>query len=191
MFYTPHTQQPSYHTMRLVIRADTEASSLTAQVRDAIARLDREVPLSQVASLDTALDRTVAAPRMRATLLALFAGLAMALAVIGVYSVVAYLVGQRTQEIGVRRALGAQAFEIVAMLVRESMRSVITGIVVGLVGAFFLTRAVSAMLFGVSSTDAFTYAVACVVLGVAALLASVIPARRALRIDPISAVRSH
>ena len=126
---------------------------------------------------------------MRATLLGLFAGLAMALAAIGVYGVVAYLVGQRTQEIGVRRALGAQAAEIVAMLVRESMRPVVIGIAVGLAGAFALSRVLSAMLFEVSSTDVATYAVACGVLAIAALLASVIPARRALGVDPISAVR--
>ena len=189
MIYEPHTQQPSYHTMRLVIRARAEAAALTGQVRDALNQMDREVPLSQVATLTTSLDKSVAEPRMRATLLALFAGLAMALAAIGVYGVVAYLVGQRTQEIGVRRALGAQARDVVAMLVRESMRPVAAGIVLGLLGAFALSRLLAAMLFQVSSTDVVTYAAACGVLGVAALLASVIPARRALGVDPISAVR--
>jgi putative ABC transport system permease protein len=189
MMYEPHTQQPSYHTMRLVIRAQADAAALTGQVRDALNQMDREVPLSQVATLSASLDKSVAEPRMRATLLGLFAGLAMALAAIGVYGVVAYLVGQRTQEIGVRRALGAQAVEIVAMLVRESMRPVLTGIAVGLVGAFALSRVLSTMLFEVSSTDVATYAFACGGLAVAALLASVIPARRALGVDPISAVR--
>ena len=189
MMYEPHTQQPSYHTMRLVIRAQADAAALTGQVRDALNQIDREVPLSQVATLSTSLDKSVAQPRMRATLLGLFAGLAMALAAIGVYGVVAYLVGQRTQEIGVRRALGAQARDVVAMLVRESMRPVLAGIGVGLLGAFALSRALAAMLFQVSSTDVTTYAIACGVLAVAALLASVIPARRALGVDPISAVR--
>ena len=189
MMYEPHTQQPSYHTMRLVIRAQADAAALTGQVRNALNQMDREVPLSQVATLSTSLDKSVAEPRMRATLLGLFAGLAMALAAIGVYGVVAYLVGQRTQEIGVRRALGAQARDVVAMLVRESMRPVMAGIGVGLLGAVALSRALAAMLFQVSSTDVTTYAIACGVLGVAALLASVIPARRALGVDPISAVR--
>ena len=189
MMYEPHTQQPSYHTMRLVIRAQADAAALTGQVRDALNQMDREVPLSQVATLTTSLDKSVAEPRMRATLLALFAGLAMALAAIGVYGVVAYLVGQRTQEIGVRRALGAQASEVVVMLVRESMRPVAAGLVLGLLGAFALSRVLAAMLFQVSSTDVVTYAAACGVLAVAAILASVIPARRALRVDPISAVR--
>ena len=189
MMYEPHTQQPSYHTMRLVIRAQADAAALTGQVRDALNQMDREVPLSQVATLSTSLDKSVAEPRMRATLLGLFASLAMALAAIGVYGVVAYLVGQRTQEIGVRRALGAQARDVMAMLIRESMRPVMAGIGVGLLGAFALSRALAAMLFQVSSTDVPTYAVACGVLAIAALLASVIPARRALGVDPISAVR--
>lgn len=189
MFYTPHTQQPSYHTMRLVVRADAQPASLTAQVRAQLSEMDGAVPLSQVATLAASLDKSVAEPRMRATLLGLFAGLAMALAAIGVYGVVAYLVGQRTQEIGVRRALGAQAAEIVGMLLRESMRPVAWGIGLGLIGAFAISRALSAMLFGVSATDVTTYAVACGVLAVTALLASVIPARRALGVDPMSAVR--
>jgi putative ABC transport system permease protein len=189
MMYEPHTQQPSYHTMRLVIRAQADAAALTGQVRDALNQMDREVPLSQVATLSTSLDKSVAEPRMRATLLGLFAGLAMALAAIGVYGVVAYLVGQRTQEIGVRRALGAQARDVMAMLVRESMRPVMAGIGIGLLGAVAVSRVLAAMLFQVSSTDVTTYAIACGVLAVAALLASVIPARRALGVDPISAVR--
>jgi putative ABC transport system permease protein len=190
MMYVPHTQQPSYHTMRLVIRTQADPALLTSEVRDALSRMDREVPLSQVATLASNVDKSVAEPRMRATLLALFAALAMALAAIGVYGVVAYLVGQRTQEIGVRRALGAQATEIVAMLVRESMRPVVIGIVAGLAGALAMTRLLSAMLFGVSATDLTTYVVACGVLGLSALLASIIPARRALAVDPVTAVRA-
>jgi putative ABC transport system permease protein len=190
IMYTPHTQQTSYHTMRLVIRGRADAAALTSEVRDTINQMDREVPLSQVATLASSLDKSVAEPRMRATLLALFALLAMTLAAIGVYGVVAYLVGQRTQEIGVRRALGAQAPEIVAMLVRESMRPVMIGVVVGLGGAFATARVLSTMLFGVTSTDAVTYIAACAVLALAGLLASVIPARRALGVDPITAVRT-
>jgi putative ABC transport system permease protein len=189
MFYTPHTQQPSYHTMRMVVRSSVPPATLTPQVREALSQMDREVPLSQVATLSSSLDKSVAEPRMRATLLGLFAGLAMALAAIGVYGVVAYLVGQRTQEIGVRRALGAQARDVVAMLVRESMRPVAIGIGVGLLGAVALSRVLAAMLFQVSPTDAVTYVIACGVLAAAALLASIIPARRALGVDPITAVR--
>ncbi len=189
MFYTPHTQQPSYHTMRVVVRAAADPASLTRLVRTELAQIDSQVPLSQVKTMSTALDATVAEPRMRATLLALFAGLALALAAIGVYGVVAYLVGQRTQEIGVRRALGAKAADVLAMLVREAMRPVVIGMAAGIVGAIGMTRALAAMLYGVSTTDVWTYAAACVVLGAAALAASIIPARKALGVDPMSAVR--
>ena len=190
MFYTPNTQQPSFHTMWMVVRAHgVPPASLVSQVRAELNQMDSQVPLSQVATLATTMSRTVAQPRMRATLVGLFAALAMILAAIGVYGVVAYLVGERTQEIGVRRALGAQARDVMAMLIRESMRPVLLGIGVGLLGAVALSRALAAMLFQVSSTDVTTYAVACGLLAGAALLASVIPARRALGVDPISAVR--
>jgi putative ABC transport system permease protein len=189
MFYTPHTQQPSYHTMRMVVRADAEPGSLTRLVREQLSQMDSEVPLSQVTTLSRALDSTVAAPRMRASLLGLFAALAMILAAIGVYGVVAYMVGQRTQEIGVRRALGARAADVVLMLLREAMRPVAIGIVIGVAGAYAMTRLLAAMLFEISATDVTTYVVACCVLAVAALLASVVPARRALAVDPITAVR--
>lgn len=189
MFYTPHTQQPSYHTMRLVVRAEAEPAALTRMVREQLSQIDREVPLSQVTTLSRALDATVAAPRMRANLLGIFAALAMILAAIGVYGVVAYMVGQRTQEIGVRRALGAKAVNIVSMLIREAMRPVAVGVVLGVAAAYAMTRLLSAMLFEVSATDVTTYAIACALLVLAALAASVVPARRALRVDPITAVR--
>ena len=189
MFYTPHTQQPSYHTMRVVVRADAEPAALTRMVREELTQMDREVPLSQVTTLSRALDATVAAPRMRANLLGLFAALAMILAAIGVYGVVAYMVGQRTQEIGVRRALGAKAADVMMMLMREAMRPVAIGIVIGVAGAYAMTRLLAAMLFEMSATDVTTYVVACGVLALAALVASIVPARRALGVDPITAVR--
>jgi putative ABC transport system permease protein len=189
MFYTPHTQQPSYHTMRVVVRANADAASLTRQVREGLSEMDRDVPLSQVATLTRALDATVAAPRMRATLMAIFAGLAMILAAVGVYGVVAYTVGQRTREIGIRRALGARAPDVLRMLLREGLRPVALGILLGAAGALAVTRALSAMLFGVSAADAPTYVIACGTLALAAVAATIIPARRALGVDPISAVR--
>lgn len=189
MFYTPNTQQPSFHTMNVVVRTDVPPASLTGQVRAALSQMDSQVPLSQVTTMATTLSKTVAQPRMRATLVGLFAALAMVLAAIGVYGVVSYLVGQRTQEIGVRRALGAKAGDVVAMLVREAMRPVAIGIAIGVAGAYGMTRLLTAMLFEVSATDVTSYVVACGVLATAALLASIVPARRALAVDPITAVR--
>jgi putative ABC transport system permease protein len=189
MFYTPHTQQPSYHTMRMVVRADAAPAILTRAVREQLSQMDREVPLSQVATLDRALEATVAAPRMRANLLGLFAALAMILAAVGVYGVVAYMVGQRTQEIGIRRALGANAAAVIGMLLREAMRPVIIGLAIGVAGAFALMRLLSSMLFEVTANDVTTYVIACGVLALSALIASIVPARRALAVDPINAVR--
>jgi len=119
----------------------------------------------------------------------LFAGLAMVLAAIGVYGVVAYMVGQRTQEIGVRRALGAKAADVMMMLLREAMRPVAMGILIGVAGAYAMIRLFAAMLFEISATDVTTYVVACVALAAAAFVASIVPARRALGVDPITAVR--
>jgi putative ABC transport system permease protein len=189
MMYQPHTQHASYHTMRLVVRAKADAAALTGQVREALNQMDRNVPLSQVATLASSIDKTVAEPRMRALLLGLFASLAMVLAAIGVYGVVAYMVGQRTQEIGVRRALGARGADVVTLLLHDAMRPVAIGIAIGIAGAYALARLLAAMLFEVSATDVTTYAVACSLLAAAALLASVVPARRALGVDPITAVR--
>ena len=190
MFYTPNTQQPSFHTMNLVLRAGVPPASLTGQVRAQLSEMDSQVPLSQVATMAASLSRTVAQPRMRATLVGLFAVLAMMLAAIGVYGVVAYLVGQRTQEIGVRRALGAKAADVLMMLMREAMRPVAIGIGLGVAAAIAMTQLLGAMLFGVSATDVATYVVACGVLAVAALIASIVPAAKALRVDPITAVRA-
>jgi putative ABC transport system permease protein len=189
MFYTPHTQQPSYHTMWMVVRAGAPPGALTSLVRAELIEMDRQVPLSQVATLSSSLDKAVAQPRLRALLLGVFAALAMAMAAIGVYGVVAYLVGQRTQEIGVRRALGARTGDVLSMLVRDAMRPVALGIVGGVAAALALTRVLGSMLFGVSATDVATYAIACGALALSALAASIVPARRALAVDPIAAVR--
>lgn len=191
MFYTPHTQQPSYHTMRVVVRADADPAGLTRAIRDELTQMDRNVPLSQVTTLGRVVDGAVAEPRVRAMLIGLFAALALVLAVIGVYGVVAYLVGQRTQEIGIRRALGARAGDVMGMLIRDGMRPVMLGIGLGVGMALSATRLLAALLFGVSSTDAATYAVACAALAAAALVASVVPARRALSVDPVTAVRGN
>lgn len=188
MFYTPHTQQPSYHTMRLVVRSASDPAQLTGAVRAELQQLDREVPLSQVTTLGAMMDKTVAAPRLRATLLGLFAMLALSLAAIGVYGVVAYLVGQRTQEIGVRLALGAGAADVLYLLMGEALRPVALGMAIGVGGAIALARLIGAMLFGVSATDVGTYVAACAVLGASAALATLIPARRALAVDAVRAI---
>jgi putative ABC transport system permease protein len=189
-FYTPHAQQPSYHAMTLVIRTAGDPASLPAAVRRELAPIDPNVPLSQVRTLEAVLAQAVAAPRFRTLLLGLFAGLALILALVGVYGVVGYLVGQRTHEIGVRFALGARASSVVAMLVRQGMTPVVAGMGVGLAGAVAVSRLLGALLFGVASTDIATYAAAAGVLGAAALASTIVPALRVMRIDPVAALRA-
>jgi putative ABC transport system permease protein len=190
MFYTPHAQQPSYHTMTLVARTVGEPTTLTSAVRHELAQLDAEVPLYQARALARVVTAASAEPRLRATLLGLFAGLALALAVVGVYGVVAYLVGQRVREIGVRLALGAGRADILRLLVLQGVRPVVAGLVLGLVASFGASRLLQAMLFGVTSSDILTYVAAAGALLAASVAAIVIPARRALRVDPAITLRS-
>jgi putative ABC transport system permease protein len=190
MFYTPHAQQPSYHTMTVVVRTGTEPAALASAVRRELAAMDPGVPLYQVRTLANLMDGAVAEPRLRATLLALFAAFAAILASVGVYGVVAYLVGQRSREIGVRLALGAAHADILRSLMAQGMRPVLAGVAAGLAGAWGLSRLLQAMLFGVAPSDLATYIASAGILLATAAVAILLPARRALRIDPATTLRS-
>jgi putative ABC transport system permease protein len=190
MFYTPHTQQPSYHTMTLVVRTAADVPGLAPLVRAELRQMDAGVPLFQVRTVDQVLSRAVAQPRLRAGLLALFAGLAGLLAALGVYGVVSYVVQQRTQEIGVRMALGASRQDVLTLMLGQGMRPVLAGVVLGLIGAAALSRALGALLFGITPGDVPSYAVAAVGLTLAALAATLVPARRAIAVDPAVALRA-
>jgi len=189
MFYTPHAQQPSYHTMTLVVRASGDVGGLASAARAELRQMDPGVPLYQVRTIDQVLARVVAQPRLRAGLLTLFALLAALLAALGVYGVVSYVVQQRTAEIGVRMALGASRRDVLAMMLGQGMRPVLAGVGVGLAGAWALSRTLSALLFGVTAGDAASYAVAAAGLTLAALAATLVPARRATSVDPAIALR--
>ncbi|MCC7242292.1 MAG: ABC transporter permease [Acidobacteria bacterium] len=184
MFYTPHAQQPSYHTMTLVVRAAGAVEGLPAAARSALREMDPSVPLYQVRSLEQVLSRAVAEPRLRAVLLALFAALAAALASLGVYGVVSYLVSQRSHEFGIRISLGATAADIVRLVMGEGLRPVLAGLAMGVAGAWALGRTIESLLFGVSTADPLSYAAAFALLATSALAATLIPARRVLRVDP-------
>jgi putative ABC transport system permease protein len=190
MFYTPQAQQPSYHTMTLVVRATADPAGLTAAIRGELARIDRGVPLYRVRTLDAVVRGTVAAPQMRAWLFGLFALLALTLSVVGVYGVVGYLVGQRTQEIGIRLALGADRRRVLCAMVIEGLRPVAIGLVLGLMASMATGRLMTQLLFGVGVTDFPTYVTAVGMLLVAAVVATWIPARRVLRVDPMIALRA-
>ena len=184
MFYTPQTQQPSLHTMTLVLRGAVEPASLTPSVREELAAIDPDVPIFAIRTLDAMLDTSVAQPRLRTTLLGLFAGLAMLLSLVGIYGVIGYLVGQRTQEIGIRMALGARPADVLRMLVAQGMTPVLLGIGIGLAAVVVMSRVLASLLFAVTATDPVTYAVVAMAFGLAALAATWVPALRATRIDP-------
>jgi putative ABC transport system permease protein len=158
-------------------------------VRKEVQAIDPDQPIAAIKTMDEWVDSSTATPRYRTTLLALFAALAMILAATGIYGVMSYSVAQRTHEIGVRMALGAQRLDVLRLVVRQGMLLVLIGLVIGLAGASALTRMMSSLLFGVTAKDPLTFAVVAALLSIVALLACYIPARRAMRVDPLTALR--
>jgi putative ABC transport system permease protein len=188
-FYIPYAQEPN-HYMDIVMRTSlTNDINLDSMIRRAVHEVDAQNFVPKPAELRDLLSQTLAQPRFNMALLGVFAVVAVILAAVGIYGVIAYSVSQRTREIGIRMALGAQRRDMLQMIMRQSFWMVAIGIVVGLFGALAATRLMAALLFGVGAGDISTYASVIVVLGGAALLASFIPARRAMRIDPMVALR--
>ena len=187
-YYVPHLQMP-ISSMNLVIRTANEPVGLAGIIQKQVNELDKEVPAYRIKTFDQYLGIAVAQPRFNATLLGLFAGLALLLTAIGLYGVMAYSVVQRTQEIGVRIALGAQSVDVMKMILRQGMTLTAAGLALGAVAAFALTRLMSSLLFGVAPTDPATFAVIAALVAGVALLACYVPARRATRADPITALR--
>jgi putative ABC transport system permease protein len=173
----------------LFVRSALPASSLTTAIRKAVAAIDRNQPLTSVQTMADVIGATTAPRRFNALLLGVFATVALTLATLGIYSVISYSITLRTHEIGIRMALGAHRPAILMMVLRRGMLLTAIGTVLGLVGAFGLTRWMSSMLFGVSASDPLTYAMVVFVALVAALFACSIPARRATRVDPLVALR--
>ena len=188
-FYLPQTQYPS-RAMNVVLRSRTDPAGLTSAVASAIHGLDSDLPMYNVRTMQQRLDESLARRKFSMALLTAFAALALVLATIGVYGVIAYLVNQGTRELGIRIALGASQRNILGLVVRHGMSLALTGVGIGVAGAFALTRLMQSLLFGVKATDALTFAAIPVLLTLIALLTSLIPARRAARIDPMVSLRS-
>ncbi|HEY6972400.1 MAG TPA: ABC transporter permease [Candidatus Angelobacter sp.] len=181
--------QSSPPTMNLVVRTAAEPGTLPASLRDAISAVDKDVALSLVRSLDDVRNASVAQPRFSSQLVGLFAALALLLSAVGLYGLMAYSVSQRTKEIGIRMALGAARGNILRMTLARGLRLALWGTCLGLAGAFAFTRLLQGVLYGVSATDPLTYAAVSLLLTVVALLACYLPARRAMRTDPMVALR--
>lgn len=176
--------------MNLALRTTQDPAAMVSAVRSQIAALDKGVPVYQVATMDQLLSRSIAPHRFNLLLLALFAALALTLASVGIYGLLAFGVSRRSHEIGIRMALGAHPENILRLIVWQGMRLVLTGIALGVLAAIAMTRLMASLLHGVSSTDPLTFASVAILLTLVALGACSIPARRAMRVDPMAALRS-
>jgi putative ABC transport system permease protein len=188
--YVPATQVPVNLVWIIARTSLSDSAALTTAVRDQLARLDRDVPLTQVRVFDEYMSRTLAKPRFNALLLSIFAGTALLLTAIGIYGVLAYSVSQRTNEIGIRIALGAAQSNIFRLVVGEAMLLVAISIAIGLLGAFMATHFLSSLLYGVAAWDPITFASIATLIAAVAFLACWLPARRAMRVDPVIALRA-
>jgi predicted permease len=187
-FYFPHSQYPT-SAMNVVLRSNVAPAALTSAIKKEIRELDPGLPIYNVRTMDDRVQESLARRRFSMVMLGLFAALALSLATIGIYGVMAYMVNQGTREIGIRLALGATQRNILHLIVRQGLVLALTGVAIGLAGAFALTRLIRSLLFGVRSTDPLTFIVIAALLTLIALLASYIPARRAARIDPMVSLR--
>ena len=187
-FYEPHAQT-SIGMMTYVVRTEADPLTVLPAIKQQIWAVERDMPLADVATMDERVRKTLGERRFHLLLLSLFAAMALVLAACGIYGVMAYLVTQRTHELGVRMALGAQSADVLKLVIGQGMKLALMGLGVGLVVAFALTRLLTSFLFGVSATDPVTFAAVAILLAVVALLACYIPARRATKVDPMIALR--
>jgi putative ABC transport system permease protein len=187
--FIPHAQNPDVLRPSLVIRSSLPFDAVAAAVRQRFAEADAQLVILRIRPMDAVISSALSKPRFNLLLLSSFAVVALALASIGIYGVLAYLVAQRTREIGIRMALGARAADVVRLVLREGMAPVIVGGAAGMLAALAVTRAIRTMLFGVTPLDAVSFAAAPAILAAVALLACYVPARRATRVDPLVALR--
>jgi predicted permease len=196
-FYVPHTQWHRslgnanlIRSMTLVVKSDGDPASLTAAVREKIRGIDPNLPVADVRTMDEVVGAALSTPRFTSVLLSIFAGLALTLSAIGIYGVLSYLVSRRTREIGIRMAIGAGRAEVMRMVLGSGLMLALIGISAGLVLSFGVTRLLRGLLYGVTAADPWTFAAVAGSLGLVALAASVAPAWRASRVDPVLALKS-
>jgi putative ABC transport system permease protein len=186
--YQPY-QQYTLPYMNLVVSTDGDPHGLAASVRNEIRALDKNLPVPMPEPMESIVASSIAQRRFNMIILAVFAGIGMLLAVVGIYGVMSYAVTQRTQEIGLRMALGAQKSDVLNLILKGGMKLALIGIAIGLAAAFWLTRLMTSLLFGVTHADAVTFVTVTIVLMFVALLGCYIPARRATKVDPLVALR--
>jgi predicted permease len=186
--FIPDTQYPVRQSY-LLVRTQGDPNAIAGAVRNEIRNLDRALPIADLRTLDDVMDKARSRPRFLTLLLTLFSAISLSLAALGIYGVISYSVAQRTNEIGIRMALGAQSTDVLRMVGSTGLKLAVAGTVIGGVGAFALTRTLSGLLFGVSAVDVATYIAMAATLIVVALVACYIPARRAAKVDPLIALR--
>ena len=187
--YSAYRQTPR-RALTIVLRTAGEPTAMANTLRQQVWSLDRQQPLHNVRTVAQVLAQSIARPRFNTLLITILAGVALVLAAVGIYGVISYSVTQRTHEIGVRMALGASSSNVLRLVVGQGMLLAGMGLAVGVLGAFAVTRIMGTLLYGVSANDPFTYIALVLLLGVIALIASYIPARRAMRVDPVVALRN-
>ncbi|MGB8662359.1 MAG: FtsX-like permease family protein, partial [Candidatus Acidiferrum sp.] len=190
--------QASYETSKvfegwfprsILVRSNVDPLSLGRSVRDAIAAVDSTVPTGSIRSMEQVLSHSLAPRSFMMFLLGLFAALALVLASVGIYGVISFAVSQRTREIGVRMALGAHPRDVLRLILGEGLKLVLAGVVLGIIAALAMTRLLSTLIYGVSATDPLIFLSVVTLLVAVALAACFVPARRAMRVDPIVALR--
>ena len=186
--YLPHAQFATSFN-NFVVKTETDPAAMTAAVRGEILKLDPEQALYNVFTMEELMADSIALRRFFMLLLLGFAGLALLLAGVGIYGVMSYVVSQRTQEIGIRIALGAQRRQIMKLVVGQGMALAVTGVFVGIAAALSLTQLMTSLLFGISASDPATFSLITLLLLSIALIACLVPARRATKVDPIVALR--
>jgi putative ABC transport system permease protein len=187
--YVPYAQDPTWGSVSLVVRTAGEPTSMAGSVREAIRAVDKAVPTYNLKTMNDVVSTAAGPRRVPMLLLSAFAGVAMLLAMLGIYGVTSYYVTQRTHEIGVRMALGAQIMDVLKLVLWRAMLLALIGIGIGIAGAVAMTRYMTTLLFGVKPIDSITFTGVAIVLAVVVLVACLIPARRAAKIDPLEALR--
>jgi putative ABC transport system permease protein len=186
--YVPFRQAPRTD-MNLLVKSGVGSAALSSAIRDVVGSIDKDQPISETSTMEQLVSDSVATRRITLVLLGLFSGLALVLAAIGIYGVISYSVAQRTQEIGIRTALGAQRNDLMAMILKQGLKTAVIGVGIGLAVALGLTHLMKSMLFGVGATDPLTFIGVALMLMSVAITASYVPARRAMRVDPLVALK--
>jgi putative ABC transport system permease protein len=174
----------------LVVRTASEPLALSGALKDAVQSIDKDLPVARIQTMEQVVAASASRPRFTMLLLVIFATTALLLAAVGVYGVISYSVTQRTHEIGIRMALGARRTDVLKLIVGQGIQLSLVGICLGMIGAFALTRVISSLLYNVSPTDPSVFAGVSLLLTIVALLACLVPALRATRVDPMTALRN-